>query len=69
MEVVNKEKILELPLGDVCGTMVTVIENEDVDGGVMVIVFQDENGEGYKFDLSVERLENEKSLKDKLKFW
>ena len=69
MEVVNKEKILELPLGEVCGTMVTVIENEDVDGGVMVIVFQDENGEGYKFDLSVERLENEKSLKDKLKFW
>lgn len=69
MEVVNKEKILELPLGDVCGTMVTVIENEEVDGGVMVIVFQDENGEGYKFDLSVERLENEKSLKDKLKFW
>lgn len=69
MEVVNKEKILELPLGEVCGTMVTVIENEEVDGGVMVIVFQDENGEGYKFDLSVERLENEKSLKDKLKFW
>ena len=69
MEVVNKEKILELPLGEVCGTMGTVIENEDVDGGVMVIVFQDENGEGYKFDLSVERLENEKSLKDKLKFW
>ena len=69
MEVVNKEKILELPLGEVCGTMVTVIENEEVDGGVMVIVFQDENGEGYKFDLSVEKLENEKSLKDKLKFW
>ena len=69
MEVVNKEKILELPLGEVCGTMATVIENEEVDGGVMVIVFQDENGEGYKFDLSVEKLENEKSLKDKLKFW
>lgn len=68
-EIENKEEFLETPIGAICGSMIDVIEDENIGEGVMVMIFTKENGEGYRFDLSVEKVNGEKSLKDKLKFW
>ena len=67
IELKNKDEILKAPFGAVLGTIVETIEDEDLKGAEMIIMFLNDNAVGYQFRLSCDPVKpKKKSLLDRL---
>lgn len=67
MEIDDKEKFLEAPLGAVIGTLIECLDEEDVDSGTLVIhMLHEDNGNGFVFNINCKRLEKNRSFLKRL---
>jgi len=66
---VDREEFLELPLGHVLGVMISIMEEEDSDSGILVIRMLKDNQEGFEININAERISKNKSLFGRMKEW
>lgn len=63
----NQEEILEAPMGAILGTIIELIEEENLKGAEMIIMFLNDESTGYQFRLSCDPVKpKKKSLLDRL---
>ena len=57
IEITDKKEVLEAPMGAILGTIIEMVEEEDLKGAMMILRFVDENHKGYQFNIECERVE------------
>ena len=60
IEMSDKQEVLEAPMGAILGTMMEMVEEEDMEGAMMVLRFVDDADVGYQFQIECRRVEPEK---------
>ena len=60
IELHDKNEILEAKMGTILGTIIEMIEEENLEGAKMIIQFLDDNQQGYQFNLEGKKIESQK---------
>lgn len=57
IEINDKKEVLEAPMGAILGTIIEMVEEEDLKGAMMILRFVDENHKGYQFNIECKTVE------------